>query len=412
MNIPFKKHSGYDRLGDCGKGKCPVCARNNAVFSMKQSMSKEEFSSDAVAPFVGRFGYPHVNVGILAPPELKEDSWLYDAPKYWASKSFEIPKIVDFRSSLLNSKSITNIKKNTKLIEISQDIAMSSMPVDVDIKLKAKPRFQLNTDSYMAPTGPNAQLKKISMTENPNIHTKVYKVFSDIDMKAADAVEYLYDNNFDENFLSRILSVGTIGMKKNRKLVPTRWSITATDDTIGKKLIDEIKGFNQIGTHQAFFGNYLGNYYLIMLFPDVWGYELFETYVPNENNFSKERSFMTDYETYDGRKNYASDTAGGYYTVRLAVLEKLREMKRQGTAIALRFITDDYTMPLGVWVTRESARKTMQNKPIEFSSRELMLEYARKLVKRQFSYNADFVLKRSILLRKAKEQAKLTRFIS
>ena len=137
----------------------------------------------------------------------------------------------------MNSRYNINIKKRVKLLELSQDIAMSSSPVDVEIQLKEKPKFRLNLDSHMAPTGPNARLKKASLTENPKIHTKVYRVFEDIDLKANEAVNYLYENNFDENFLSRILSVGTLGLKKDRKLVPTRWSITATDDIIGKNIV-------------------------------------------------------------------------------------------------------------------------------------------------------------------------------
>ena len=96
MQINYKKHSGYDPLGDCGKGKCPVCARNNAMFRTRDSILKDNFTSDAVAPFVGRYGYPNVNVGILAPPQESDDSWMYDAPKYWAENSFEIPKNMRF----------------------------------------------------------------------------------------------------------------------------------------------------------------------------------------------------------------------------------------------------------------------------------------------------------------------------
>ena len=411
MQVQFRQHKGYDPLGDCGKGKCPVCVRNNAIFRIKNTFEKEEFTSDAVAPFVGRFGYPNINVGILAPPEQSEDSWLYDSPKFWANENFDIPKIVDFRSSLLNSRYNVNIKKKISLIELSQDIAMSSKPVDVEIQLQEKPRFQLNLDSHMAPTGPNAKLKKATITENPKIHTKVYKVFDDIDLKANEAVNYLYENNFDENFLSRILSVGTLGLKKDRKLVPTKWSITATDDIIGKNLINEIKDFSEINSYYSFFGNYLGNYYIILMFPEVWSYELFETYVPQNWNFSRELRHTTDYESYSGRKEYAFGTVGGYYTVRLAVLEKLKEMKRQASVLALRFITDEYSMPLGVWVTREATRKSMNQKPIEFSSKELMLEYAGKLIKRRFNYNADYLLNASILLKNIKQQKKLINFI-
>ncbi len=411
MNIPSKQHKGYDQLGDCGKGKCPICARNNAVFRSKNILQKEQFTSDAVAPFVGRFGYPNINVGIMAPPEQSKDSWLFDAPKYWSSHNYEIPRIVDFRSSLINSRQNLNIKKRIKFLEISQDVAMSSMPVDVEIILKEKPKFQLNLDSYMAPTGANAKLKKIELAENPKIHTKVYKVFEDTDLKANDSISYLYENKFDENFLSRLLSVGTLGIKKDRKLVPTRWSITATDDIIGKKLIEEIKKSNEVSTYSAFFGSYLGNYYLILMFPEIWSYELFETYVAPDHEFSKRTNFTTDFENNYGRKDYAKNTAGGYYTVRLAVLEKLKDMKRQASVLALRFITNEYTMPLGVWVTRESARKSVLDKGIGFSSKDLMIEYARKLVKKKFDYNADFLLNESILLKNIKQQSKLTRFI-
>ena len=76
---------------------------------------------------------------------------------------------------------------------------MASEPVDTEIFLKKKPYLSVNFDSYMAPSGPKALLKKASLTENPKIHTKVDKVFSDSDLKANDAILYLYKNKFDEN---------------------------------------------------------------------------------------------------------------------------------------------------------------------------------------------------------------------
>ena len=48
-----------------------------------------------------------------------------------------------------------------------------------------------------------------------------------------------------------------------------------------------------------------------------------------------------------------------------------------GNVLVLRFITGDYAVPLGVWVTREATRKAMNGKPIIFSDKELMLKYFR-----------------------------------
>ena len=401
MKLPLtKKHP----LFNCGNINCALCNKAYSRLKVEKRIIRKDFSSDAVAPFVSRFNYPNINVGILAPPEETEEAWLYDAPKYWAVNNFQIPKIIDFRSSLINSNFKSNIRQRNKFLELSQEIAMASEATDIEINLKEKPKFRLNVDSFAAPLGPNARLEKAKLTSNPKIHTKVQKVYYDSGLKANEAMVYLYKNDFDENFVSRLLSVGNIGLKINRKLVPTRWSITATDDALGKHLIKEIKKHNQIN-YSAFFGGYLGNYYLILFFPEVWSYELFEMHVSNPNHF------MTDHEFYEGRKYYADNTAGGYYTVRLAVLEKLNELKRQGSVLALRFITGDYTLPLGVWVTREAGRNAMASKPIEFASKELMMEYAKKLIKNRFNCDADAYLKQSLILRDMKNQAKLAKYL-
>ena len=410
MYTSFKQHKGYDPLGDCGKGKCPICARNNAIFKVKNALKREEFVSDSYSVFVGRYNYPNVNVGILEPPQQTEDSWLYDAPNYWAENNFQIPRIVELRSSLINSRfksNILDVRKNTKFLDISKEVAMASKPVSIEVNLHKKPQFRLNVDSHALPMGPNAQLKQVKLTENPKIHPKIERVVSDTDLKAGEGLKILYNNKFDENTLTKLLSIGNLGLKKNRRLVPTRFSITAVDSNLGNNLANKIKQYNPAG-YLAYFGGYLGNYFLILFFSEVYNYELFETYTPT---FNKNKHFTTDFEPYGGRKKYAENTAGGFYACRLSILEKLKEMKRQSSILALRFITDDYKIPLGVFVVRESVRKTLKNKPLEFGSRELMIKYAEAIVKKKFNINVYDILKYSKILKSIKQQTKLEKFI-
>ena len=56
----------------------------------------------------------------------------------------------------------------------------------------------------------------------------------DRDASAAVALVELYSSGISLDHISRLLSLGLLG--KKRKLVPTRWSITASDDMIGKEL--------------------------------------------------------------------------------------------------------------------------------------------------------------------------------
>jgi hypothetical protein len=378
--------------------------------NIKQKLTKKDFFGEAPAPFIGRYNYPNINVGILSPVDIKENTWEYDAPRHWSSQDYQIPNIIDFRSELINSRFTSNVKDVNlapKMLQITQEVGMASKPVEVEINLEKKPFFRVDTNKFVAPTGPKGHIERARITSNSKISSKVEYVVNDYGLKANDAAINLYEKGFDEQVVQKLLSVGTLGIKTQRKLVPTRWSITAADDTIGKHIITEIKK-NSEADYQAYMGGYLGNYYLIMFFPEPWSYELFETYangIPEKNP-----DYTTDFEVYEGRKSYAKDTVGGYYTVRLAILEKLKQMKRQATAIALRFITNEYTLPLGVWVTREAARRAMSSKPISFSDKTLMIKYADLIIKRKFNYNIHHLLNNSYLYRKQKYQKKLSAF--
>ncbi len=405
MNLPCIKCKGRNPE-NCGRSYCPIIAKSEAQFKVKKPSKKDLFGSSPT-PFVGRFGYPNVNVGVLS---VEDDSSIYDAPRLWSTQDFDIPRIVDLRSSLVNSRFKVHIKGNSKFLDISKEVGMASKPVEMEINLDKKPKFHLNTNPFIAPTGPNANLENARITANPKIPRKVERVVDETDLKAKNAITYLYDRNIDENFLTRLLSVGNLGVKDNRKLVPTRWSITAVDDIIGKELIEDVKEFSETD-YMAYFGGYLGNYYLIMFFPDVWSYELFETYLPKVSwNVSDRINFTTDHEEYQGRTSYAENCAGGYYAARLPILEKLHKIQRQSTVIALRFITGDYYIPLGVWVVREATRKALNEKPIRFESRELMIRYAKALSQKKFGIELDDILKNSVLIKRIKTQKKLTDF--
>lgn len=393
---------------------CPICVKREVQFNMKKTFLKNNFSTSSPSPFVGRFNYPNINVGILSPQKLDESNWKYDSPKFWSNNNLSINEILKLRSGLINSQFNTNIKsvlKRTKLMDMSREVGMASKPVEFEIQLNNLPKYSTIYDKYIAPTGPKAIIKKADIISNPKIHQKVEKVYDDFDLKAEQAINYLYKNKFDENFLSKLLSVGTIGLKKDRKLVPTRWSITATDDIIGKQIIQEIKDY-QVSDIKSYFGGYLGNYYLILFFPNRWAYELFEIVVNSKKNpWSKnDLNYATDFENYEGRKKYVDETAGGYYAPRLAILEKLKDLKKQASVLVIRFITDEYNLPLGVWVTREATRKAINNSSLDFASEDLMIKYAKLISIKKFGINLDDIFKKSKLLDLIYKQRKLIHY--
>ena len=374
---------------------------------------KQDFTGTAPSPFIGRVGYPRVNIGILS-PQLSGDTSEYDSPLRWSQNNVPIGTIASLRYSLVNSRTSWNVKDqhgHGKFLNICQEVGMASKPVEVEVNLQERPVVNIHPEREIMPFGPQGEIRKARITSNSHVDARVERLVSDTDLNANEALLNLYQKGFEENFLTKLLSVGMIGVQQNRKLVPTRWSITAVDDTLGKQLTAEIKNF-PVGEYQLYYGGGWGNYYLILLFPEIWSYELFESYLDYKvNPWSKAGHFYsTDYENYTGRKEYAEETAGGYYACRLGVLEKLKQLKRQSCALSLRFITPEYNVPLGVWVCREATRKALAEKPLMFASEELMLQYAKEFIGRKWGFELDLLLKESKLLKEKKAQKRLVEF--
>ena len=391
----------------------PDFASKIALFKVKEIYKDEFFANSPPSIFLGSKIWPQINVGVLSPPEKKEDIWLYDAQRYWADNNFDISQIMQMRSSLINSRFKTDVKSvrsnNNKFLELAREVGMSSKPVDTEVKLKKKIRLRLNIDDTSLPMGPRGNLYKLKIG-NTKISQKVDKVYFDTDMKAAEAITYLNKRGYDEQKLSQLLSIGIMGQKNKRVLVPTRYSITAIDSTLGNKLLESIKQYPIINEYQYFYGHYLGNHYFVLLFPNFYNYELFETYLPGSFwNPTSLINMSTDFEPFRGRTSYAKNTVGGFYAARLGLLEYLNKIKRQASALVFRVETPDCFISLGVWVVRFSLRKTLITEPLIFYERSKAIEFFKKEIFQKFRLNVDGTLVSSKLL-EAINQKKLFDF--
>ncbi|RMD57446.1 hypothetical protein D6825_03980 [Candidatus Woesearchaeota archaeon] len=354
-----------------------------------RSLSRPEFVGSAIAPFVGRFGYPNVSVGVLSPAVHDDKISRYDDPKGWAKGGYGISRIASLRAGVVNSSFSSNVRNFGKLVGVAQEVALAENVVDVDVVLEKTPTPAFSSSKWSSPIGAKARVKKLSLENNAKVSSRVERVVSD-DLSAGSALRILYDKGVDENRLSRMFSVGVFGKKPS--LVPTRWSITATDDSISEGLLSKVRDF-QVGDCRVNVGCYLGNHYLIVFLPRPWSYELFELYAnPGLLEYS------SDFELFSGRKSYAHNCAGGYYSVRLAILEHMCRLKRQNCVIAIRLISDDYFLPLGVWVTREAARKALEKRSVSFSDESLALEYVKKWARVKFGVDLSHILNKSVVL--------------
>ncbi len=316
--------------------------------------------------FVGKAFYPKVFVGLLSPPQQIAEAEVLDSPELWYKQKATIDQILNFRGQMIYSRfKVPTVRIETKLMEVVQEVAMSRKQVDIEVELKSRPEFKFTFSEYFAPVGNPAQLEKVRLAQNPSVDKRVEHIVSDTDLKAQQAVVELYKSVPVSN-IQKVFSVGLLGSGLERKLVPTRWSITGVDDILGKFLLSKVRQFDPIEEILVFRNEYIGNRFQILLVPRAYQFELIELYDLEKQKISVSK----DYEPYWGRKTYASSTGGGFYASRLPVLEYLDKIGKSAAAIIVREITPEYYAPVGVWKVREIVRGAFEKQPERFETLE------------------------------------------
>ncbi len=360
----------------CGKGRCPLLIRASNLRRTVQMIRGEDLEGTSPpGVFVGRFGYPKVNLGPLIPPE-RGDTSLFDRPESWLG--LPVDRIVSFRVSLVRASFRADVRRpweTGKLYEGTLEAAMSSKPVDAEARLSSPPRASLLLDAEVQPMGPLApveDLRAVPASWDPRLERAYY----DTDLRASEAVQELYEGGVDVSKIQRAFSVGAFGISSLRRLVPTRWSITAVDDIISARLRERAKTYDWISEHRVYSFEALGNRWVILMSPGVWTYESIEAWYPGTTwNPTEDVAFVGDWEGPLGRTRYAS-MGGCYYAARLAVAEALERERRQARVLIQREIHRDQLMPLGVWLVRESVRAALRRRPVKFDTVEEALEEA------------------------------------
>jgi DNA repair protein NreA len=393
----------------CGKTRCPLLVKVHSYLKSVPLMSSEDIAgASPPSVFIGRIGYPNVYVGPLVPP-VHGDTSLFDLPEQWFGKSMD--EIVGFRSLLVRGKHRVNVQEFAsagKIMEQTRELALADDSVDTELNLTKKPRGSIFMDDDVQPFGPSAPIRDLHVG-NSRFDHRVEKAYYDTDLKATQAVRELYSRGVLVSKIQKAFSVGAFGVEKKRRLVPTRWSITAVDDIISKSLMEQVKTFPEINEYRVYESVYLDNVFEILMIPAAWSYESMEAWYPGTtwNPNGTEVVIYSDSEGNNGRTTYAQ-IGGCYYSARLATCELLVKERRQATVIVLREARPGYIMPIGVWQVRENVRNAMRQKPYTFNT----LNDSLRFISGRFEIPMQHWIVQGKLIRHALFQKRISDFFS
>ncbi len=390
---------------------CDNCKRNGRVWCphntaleirarLSGSLKQDMFGPSPPNIFVGHNFYPNVYWGPLV-----SESSVADEPQQMYGMSME--DIIENRARMVRGMKRSGVKENSRMLDEAQQAIMSIKAVDAEAHFSKTPVFSLQLDDVAHPVGASAPIEKFKVSDNPEIPKKVDELHEE-GVKAQDALSELLLEGFDVHYLSKLLTSGILGKPENRKLVPTKWAITATDDIAAKQYLESVRNCRELEAPCVYSNSYLDNHFEILLLPGNWEYEQFETALTMEiEELRRKREQKTmggapsghlpgirlsfaawaewkydgrvniseEHEMFGGRTAYAESQGGGYYAARFGVCEALYKMRRQARAIVFREIGTGYSVPVGVWEVRENVRHAFTKAPESFETNEQALAH-------------------------------------
>ncbi len=348
----------------CNLSYCPLIHSYKAKISLLKAIDKPEVSgSSPPSIIIGEKGYPQVMIYYGVPPGIfGNKAKIFDDPYRWFISRKSLGDIIEYRSKLIHLAMRINVNKPYILYEKEIGLAsLSQKPVDTEAVLKKKPVPRISFNYITPPRGPSAPAKIIKITSNPIIHRRIDKIIWD-DVKASEGVWELYKSGVDFYTIVRAFTLGFIGLRDWRRIVPTRWGITAVDTILANKMLKEIRCFRLINNILVFYGEYLYNKYLIVLSPGKYRGLWIEVWQPRALwNPSETPAYLIVKESHNGK---VSIMDGGYMAARFSVLEYLYRIKKQAKVLILREVKPQYIIPVGNWQIRETVKQALRQGPL------------------------------------------------
>jgi DNA repair protein NreA len=392
----------------CGKPVCPIILKYHAFERTLPLLGGRELSgSSPPGLFVGRYGYPKVSIGPLLSPQHGSTE-LLDSPEDWVGRS--VAEVVTFRTGLVRGTSpirVTDAERPIPLLEDLQLLGIAAESAESETRFRRPPRGHLSLSDTAPPFGPSAPIERFRLDVR-RVDPHLDRLTSDTDANARIAVGELYQRGVRVSRIQRAFSVGTLGRRGRRKIVPTRWSITAVDDLLSKRNLERVRTLPELSEIEVHRLTALDNRWLIAFLPGAYRYESIETWYPNTlwNPNTTEVVIMGDHEGHDGRTTYAS-IGGCYYAARLATSEALLRRGRQAGVVVLREVHPGEILPLGVWNVREYVRAALARPPERLTT----LEELDRTIGATFAIPLERWRRASAVLHEARTQRRLDEWL-
>ncbi|MCL4344070.1 MAG: hypothetical protein JRN26_05065 [Nitrososphaerota archaeon] len=291
-------------------------------------------------------------------PSITSDPGLFGDPNKWLNISAS--DLLRLRLSSVTSLKPVNPERSILDSDVRKlrEVALSQKYVDIEVNM-TKSQRKIFRDQFSGTISVKGRLERVLNYSGTEFSRPIEKVFSDGSLRAADAVKYLFESDVNVYKIQQLLSVGSLGI--NRKLVATRWSITAVDSMLSSSMLREITQYGIISSYMVGKSYIMGNRFAVVVEPECYSFEMLESWAPYNGSENLIQVLARDNEGYFGRKDYADEVEGAYYAARFSAVKFLENIRKQASIIVLMEVDRNWIPSLGVWRVREGVKAAFEN---------------------------------------------------
>ncbi len=349
------KCKGYRKL--CGLSKCPILERIRA-WKIANWKGKKAHGPTPPSVIVGESGYPYVPLMVGVAPSYDE---IYENPEKWFEMRLPLSEIIKLRASMLTPF------KRVRVNDLNDEVVwagVSTKPVDVEARLFREP-LPPSFDGVLKPVGPSAP-GEIKVVSNPKVDPVIDRLSND-DVKAEEGVKEAWEKGVNNENIVRAFSLGLLG--KNKKMVPTRWAITAVDTIVSEEIKSKMRDWREVGYERMGVYEHYGNKYVVILRPDVLEVEMYEVWKRGSLWARDRDEIIYNRERLVKGAKALDPRDGGFHALKRGFLEALSEFGVRSGATIVRIVDNRYYAPVGSWQIRlgvkEATRRAIMGKGTE-----------------------------------------------
>ncbi|UCE11055.1 MAG: hypothetical protein JSW61_03735 [Candidatus Thorarchaeota archaeon] len=311
--------------------------------------------------FVETSKYPILWAGVLASPEPSEWLSIYDHPESWGGLDREA--VLSMRRHLYRIVVPIDAREMTPpaIIKSLQSLSLSVAPVALGVEVADLPPRHLYPLGSQLPSGPIVEADRLELLTEPDV-SRVARRITERDEPAADTVWDLLEYDYSLDQVARMMALGMLGRRGNRRIIPTRSAYKAVIDSFVDRAIGVLAEKPVAHDFELYIGRTCGDSFVVLTAPG----ETRVDYVRIESRGEETKRGTS----IDGLPQFTTDSKTSVHAdyARFSALKHQLASDVQRHTTIFHHTTDERNSILGPWLARTGVRDAMGTAPVVFDS--------------------------------------------